>query len=116
MGRKRMQNRKSRRCLLTAAALGASALTYFANNACAALNAATWAGASGTGGNGAYITAANWSGGVVPNNGLPGAGDTYSVSTDGAKPAASLVTLDGIATVSDLTIGAGDGLTVTNAG
>src|SRR4051812_6779638 len=52
---------------------------------------ATWRGSAGTGGNGNYGDAANWSGGVVPIN---NASTTYTAVIDGAKPAPSRVTVN----------------------
>jgi fibronectin-binding autotransporter adhesin len=66
---------------------------------------ATWTGGSGT-----WSTASQWSGGTSPNNGT----DTYNVFIDGDKPESSLVQLDITATISSLSIDAGDTLRQDN--
>ena len=81
-------------------------VTSFSETAAAANLNATW-----NGGLGSWSTAAEWSGGVVPNN---SGGNDFNVSIDGGNPIASTVTLDSNATVSKLAIDSGDELDQVN--
>src|SRR5438874_7957320 len=77
------------------------------DHAGAAQVAVTW-----TGGAGDWNTAAKWSPAVVPNNGA----DTYNVFIDGGKTGVvSAVTLNASATIDNLTVDAGDSLTLSAA-
>lgn len=68
---------------------------------------ATW-----TGGAGNWNVGGNWSGGVVPNNGM----DTFNVLIDGGNIGTnSTVSLDMNATIDNLTIDALDSLGINNA-
>ena len=66
---------------------------------------ATWNGGAGN-----WNSAAQWSGGVVPNNDS----DSFNVFIDGGKMVNSVVTLDVNPTISNLTIDAGDLLSQSN--
>jgi hypothetical protein len=101
---KRMWFRRSLVVLLAIAVVPVAA----AAPAAAAQATATWLGGTGN-----WNDPTKWSGGVVPNNGTP-VGTTYAVVIDGGKPAASVVTLNQIATVDALTVNADDALTIAN--
>jgi hypothetical protein len=70
-----------------------------------------WIGPTGTGGSGDWSTAANWSGGVVPNN---SGGNTYNVTLPPSSSCPNLfcytVTLDTSPTIDSLTLEPGAGL------
>ncbi len=72
---------------------------------------ATWDGPGGTGGDSNWNDSANWSGGVVPDNGA----FTYDVFVDGGKLANSVVRINAFTpTVDNLTINVGDRVDINN--
>jgi hypothetical protein len=86
---------------VVAAALAANALGVYGQTN------TTWIGPA----NGSWATAANWSGGVVPNNG----GTRFNVFIDGVQAGNSTALLhSGAMTVNNLSISAGDQLTLAN--
>jgi hypothetical protein len=71
--------------------------------------------AAWNGGAGNWSSAANWTPNQVPNNGSPGATDTYNVRVDNGNAVGSSVSLDVIAGVDNLTIDVGDSLGINAA-
>ncbi len=84
---------------------------FGAGNAQAGITNVQWIGPGGTGGNGAWSTAADWSGGVVPNDGN---GNSYFVTLPSYYSNGGIasygVTLDMSPTIDGLTVDSGAGL------
>ena len=69
-----------------------------------------WIGPTGMGGNGNWSTSADWSGGVVPNNGN---GNAYSVTLPNYPSGPYNVTLDMGPTIDNLTLESNAALSTT---